>query len=357
MGRMPYAVAALYGLFALVALSNLLLMRRPRSGAAAANLCVLVPARDEAANLERLIPALREAGPDTAIYVFDDESTDGTGDVALRHGAKVIRPRESLPPGWTGKNRACHELAKAAAEDSDADWYLFLDADTYPAPDLVSGLSSLIRPGISVVTGIPKVLPGRAIEPLFLAWVGWIILATNPFGVVSRTGIGHNRFKNGQVHLWRRDIYTELWPNERVKGRIMEDVSIGRLLAQEGIRVEVANLSPILSVKMYDHWRETLDGMSKNSYEVTDSYIGTSLLALLLLSLGFLWALAGPLWWLALGLFVLSGACVLGIARTAWWILLLMPIVPVIGAFTMVRSMVWRKQGRVRWKGREYGGG
>src|ERR1019366_7317804 len=140
------------------------------------------------------------------VYVFDDESEDRTAEVAAAQGAIVICPREPLPKGWTGKNRACHELAKAAIEDSSAEWYLFLDADIYPAPGFVAAvqdLTSRVSRRTSVISGFPHIIPGRGIEPLFLAWVGWVLLATNPYGLVSLTGKGHNRFTNGQFGCWR----------------------------------------------------------------------------------------------------------------------------------------------------------
>ena len=197
-------------------------------------------------------------------------------------------------------------------------------------------------------------VPGKGIEPLFLAWVGWILLAFNPFGIVSRTRLGHNRFTNGQIHAWRADVYARLWPNEQVKGHLMEDVMVGRLLAKERVRVEVANLSKHLSVRMYETWRQTLDGMSKNSFEITGSYLGSILLAIFFALVGIGWILGGTLWWLALGLVTLSGVAVSLTVRGSIWPVLFMPIVCLIGGFTILRSAWWRKTGRTTWKGRTY---
>jgi len=339
-----------YGLFASVAVLNLLLMRRPLGGAQEIKLAVLIPARNEAANLRELLPQLAGA----KVFVFDDESDDGTGDVAAELGAQVVRPREPLPKGWTGKNRACHQLAETAIEASDAQWLLFLDADVRVTPDFlptIHGLAASSR--VPVITAFPQILPGRGIEPLFLAWVGWILLATNPFGLVSRSGMGHNRFLNGQVQLWKTSTYAELWPNEAVKDKIMEDVQMGRLLAQKGVRVEVVNLGRVLKVKMYDTWRQTLDGMSKNSFEITGSVVGSCLLALLLFALGVGWIWASSPW-LAVGILTVSGLAAALTARAAIWPVLLMPVVTTIGAYTILRSTYWKLTGKVTWKGRTY---
>ena len=104
---------------------------------------------------------------------------------------------------------------------------------------------------------------------------------------------------------------------------------------------------------MYDTWRQTLDGMSKNSHEVAGSTLGTILLAALMLFLGWGWLLGGlP----AAGLFWLGGLFVALTCRTPFWPMLLLPLVPTIGAFTLLRSLAWHRQGKVVWKGRTYGG-
>ncbi|CAN5476998.1 glycosyltransferase family 2 protein [soil metagenome] len=323
-------------------------MKRPpkRSDADGSEILCLIPARNEEANLAELIPLLKAQG--ARVAVFDDESSDRSADVAGATGATVVLPREPLPEGWTGKNRACHELA-LWAETTDARLWLFLDADVRPKPGFLDGMADLAIHA-RVVTGIPRILPGKGAEPLFMAWVGWIILVSNPFWIVALTGLSHNRFLNGQVTLWHRDTYKKLRPNEAVRGRIMEDVMMGRLLAREHVSVTVANLSRVLDVRMYENWRQTLDGFSKNSYEMTNSVTGTILVALALFVVAWAWVLSP---WAAVAFFA-SGLFVGLLARTAIWPVVLLPLALTIGSFTCLRSLWWRKTGRTAWKGRIY---
>lgn len=363
---MTILLVCFYASFAAISAINLAFMKRAKVPVGQADnvrerLCILIPARNEEANLARLLPALLGSGSEGAdipkVYVFDDESSDRTAEVAAENGAIVIRPREPLPRGWTGKNRACHELAKASAEDSDAEWLLFLDADVYPEPGFVTAilrLTEAVSRRTCVISGFPRIIPGRGIEPLFLAWVGWALLATNPYGLVSLTGRGHNRFTNGQFACWRARTYTELWPNQILKGRILEDVLIGRLCADRGIGVEVVNLSAVLGVKMYDTWRETLDGMSKNSYEITNSVLGSIFLAALLIFVSWGWLLAGTALLPCFGLFLLSGLFCIWTVRAKPYGLILLPIGITIGSYTILRSMRWHRKGQIVWKGRTY---
>ena len=75
---------------------------------------IVVPARDEAHNLPRLLASLAALTPAPAeVIVVDDHSTDGTGDLARAAGATVVVP-PPLPPGWLGKAWACHAGAQVA---------------------------------------------------------------------------------------------------------------------------------------------------------------------------------------------------------------------------------------------------
>jgi hypothetical protein len=358
---MIWLLCLVYGMLALVAASNLLLLRRAkdrRTPEEGPEIAVLIPARDEETNLLRLIPQLLAPNPGLKVYVYDDDSADGTAKVAAAAGAIVLKGGP-LPSGWTGKNNACHRLGQAAAEDSDAAWILFLDADVTPAPDFIPALratAATVRPGVGVFTAFPTLTPGEGPEPLFLAWVGWVLLSTNPFGLSARTGLGHSQFTNGQMTLWRSEVYTRLWPNERLKHAVLEDVRIGRMLKDEHVGLEVASMAGQFSVRMYENWHQALDGMSKNAYEITGTTTGSVAVALLFLLLGWAWLAAGTMWWAPLGLLTLSGVFAALTVRASWLGAIFMPVVLSIGAFAVLRSMVWHRRGAVKWKGRTYGG-
>lgn len=350
LGLVLLFLCVFYGLFVFVALTNIALMRRAQPGLAGDwNPAICIPARNEAKNLPDLLGPLRDQG--AKIFVFDDDSSDGTGEIASSFGAQVIRSRTPLPEGWTGKNRACHELAKVVAEVHDGEWIVFLDADTKPGPTFLKSLGhAVIQARTSVATGMPKIIPGRGFEPVYLGWVGWIIAATNPFGLVALTRKGHNRFMNGQIGVWRSSTYFEFMPHETMKGEVLEDVMIGRLMAAKNQPVAVLDVSEILSVAMYEDYKSALDGMSKNTCFIAGNDFGTILIGLFLLFTAWAWVLAWP----AVFLLLLSKAIVDSRAKFPIWTLPLMPITLTMGAYTCLRSVVWKRQGKIVWKGRTY---
>ncbi len=85
---------------------------------------VLIPCYNEAPTIAKVVDDFRAVLPDGDVYVYDNNSTDGTADIAGEHGA-VVR-RESRQ----GKGNVVRSMFR----DIDAEYYLMVDGDdTYPA--------------------------------------------------------------------------------------------------------------------------------------------------------------------------------------------------------------------------------
>lgn len=93
---------------------------RPAPGHAAT--LIVIPARDEAATIGQVVSALVAAGWQH-VFVIDDHSSDGTGDIASRAGATVARP--VLPLGaWGGmqlgiRHAQAHGFESVITMDAD----------------------------------------------------------------------------------------------------------------------------------------------------------------------------------------------------------------------------------------------
>ncbi len=92
---------------------------------------VIVPVKNEAANLRRCLPALAWADE---VYVVDSQSSDGTPEVAAEHGATVVQfqfdgtyPKKK---NWALENLPFHN-----------DWVLIVDADEVVVPDLAEEIA------------------------------------------------------------------------------------------------------------------------------------------------------------------------------------------------------------------------
>jgi glycosyltransferase involved in cell wall biosynthesis len=91
-----------------------------------ATACVLIPARNEAATIARVVRGCRHAG--FAVRVIDDSSTDETAHLAAQAGAEVF----SLTGPHHGKTAALHRaLIQLPAS---VEWLFFLDGDGQHVP-------------------------------------------------------------------------------------------------------------------------------------------------------------------------------------------------------------------------------
>ena len=88
---------------------------------------ILVAAHDEADRVGTTIDALRRAFPDARITVADDASRDGTAEVAMRHGAEVVRRGRSHGKG--GNMTAAAESVMEFARAPDPPVFLLCDGD------------------------------------------------------------------------------------------------------------------------------------------------------------------------------------------------------------------------------------
>lgn len=94
-------------------------------------IAVLIPCYNESKTIEKVVRDFRRVLPDAVIYVYDNNSSDGTGEIAERAGAVVRRER------MQGKGNVIRRMFR----EIDADCYVMADGDdTYPAenaPELV----------------------------------------------------------------------------------------------------------------------------------------------------------------------------------------------------------------------------
>lgn len=92
---------------------------------------VLIPCYNESRTIEKVVRDFKRVLPEAAVYVYDNNSTDGTAEIAACAGAIVRRERRQ------GKGNVIRRMFR----DIDADCYVMADGDdTYPAeaaPEMV----------------------------------------------------------------------------------------------------------------------------------------------------------------------------------------------------------------------------
>ena len=108
-------------------------------------IAVLIPCRDEAVSIGQVVADFRRALPDARIYVYDNNSTDETANIALRAGAIVRQERRQ------GKGNVVRRMFA----DIEADAYVLVDGDgTYDPSDAPTMVRMLANQQLDMVTGV-----------------------------------------------------------------------------------------------------------------------------------------------------------------------------------------------------------
>ena len=121
-----------------------------------ARVAVIVPCYNEAITIAQVIADFRAALPDAQIHVYDNNSTDGTADIARAHGAQVRHV------GLQGKAQVMRRLFA----DVDAEVYVMVDGDdTYHAASAPKLVEAVLARGADMVVGVRESTAELAYRP------------------------------------------------------------------------------------------------------------------------------------------------------------------------------------------------
>jgi hopene-associated glycosyltransferase HpnB len=205
---------------------------------------VVIPARNEADGIAETVASLLRqdyAGP-LKIILVDDDSSDGTADVARRTAASLnaserlaIIDGQPLPRGWTGKLWAVKQGVAAAQSAADASEYILLsDADIRYAPEVLTGLMARAVANKLVLTSLMVKLrcesfAERALIPAFIFFFQMLY----PFPWVNKPASATAAAAGGCM-LVRSDALKTAGGIDAIRNALIDDCSLAKLLKAQG---------------------------------------------------------------------------------------------------------------------------
>lgn len=337
---------------------------------------VIVPARDEERNIERVLRSVAASRyPIFEILVVDDRSGDRTAQRAAsvdsgRAQRLEVISGEPLPEGWLGKPWACWQGAARAR----GDLLLFTDADTVHGPDLLSrSVGELHDRESDALTVLGRQLMETFWERLVQPQIFMTMMVRF---VDQRRPLPQRRWRsaiaNGQYLLFRREVYEAIDGHRAVRDQVVEDQALAQRLVRGGYRLWVGRDEGQLATRMYHSLGEIVAGWSKNlvlgGLQSLPPWIRPFAPALLLLTGVVLWllpplVLVGALAGLFGGVSLGWSAAVVTASILFWAVVgarlgaparygALYPLGAAVGSWVLVRS--WLRMGNVVWKGRAY---
>jgi hopene-associated glycosyltransferase HpnB len=300
-------------------------------------IAVIVPARDEAPQIAASIGSLlnQDYRGEWTVILVDDESSDGTAEIATRIEAaaacerlRVIRSKP-LPPGWTGKLWAVDQGVDAAmALPHRPDYLLLTDADIVHATDSVSRLVGHAHLRGLVLNSLMaklhcKTLVERAFVPAFIFFFQMLY----PFAWVNAPRAASAAAAGGCM-LLRADSLVRVGGIAVIRNALIDDCALAKVLKPQGA-IGLALTERVTSIRPYASLQAVRQMIARSAY----AQLRYSPVVLAAIAAGLLLAfLAPPL------IAILSSGTARLMALTAW-ALMAMAYQPVLRFYAL--SPLW----------------
>jgi cellulose synthase/poly-beta-1,6-N-acetylglucosamine synthase-like glycosyltransferase len=222
---------------------------------------IIVPARNEEATIAACLESLiAQAGLEYEIIVVDDDSTDGTAEIARSFANVKVIPAGPLPDNWTGKNNAMSAGAKVAK----GKWLLFTDADTIHAP---GSLARAVAEAAEHDAALLSYSPAQEVHGFWEKAVMPVIFAelatTYPPQAVNDPA-SPIAAANGQYLMISREAYNAVGGHTTISADLLEDVALARLVKRSGRKIFFRYAPEAVRTRMYRTFAQLREGWTKN---------------------------------------------------------------------------------------------
>jgi glycosyltransferase involved in cell wall biosynthesis len=239
----------------------------PLADAECPRISLLFAARDEEEKLPGALATLATIDyPNLEIIAVDDRSQDATGRILDEFAASHERFRvvhvTALPPGWLGKPHALQKAYEASA----GEWLLFTDADVRFAPDALRRAAAIVRQkSLDHFTLFGDVEMVGFWETVVITFFGLAFhIAHDPYQVSnphSRAYVGVGAFQ-----LMKRSAYEACGTHRRLAMEVVDDVKLGKLVKQAGLRSSVAVAQEAVVIRWHAGVGNLIRGVTKNFF-------------------------------------------------------------------------------------------
>lgn len=234
----------------------------------------IVPARNEAKTIARSIESLakQDYPGEFSIFVVDDHSNDGTGDLALKAAAEcgaaqriTVHRAAELPKEWAGKVWAMNEGVAVAAGKAP-DYFWFTDADIVHAPDTLRRLvyrtenDSLDLASLMVLLQA-KAFPERLLIPPFLYF---FLMLYPPRWIADPKA--HTAGAAGGCILLRRTALERIGGMAAIRSEVIDDCALARAVKKSGGRIWMGLTRASVSLRSYGSFGEIRDLVARTAF-------------------------------------------------------------------------------------------
>lgn len=245
---------------------------------------IVIPARDEADVISKCLGSLlRQDYPGScSVVLVDDNSTDGTADIARRVAAEgdpdqrlMIVSGAALPEGWTGKLWAVSQGMAAARSGGPVDYFLLSDADIVYAPEILRWLVAHTMARDALLTSfMVKLRCDSSAERFLVPAFVFFFQMLYPFPWVNRSTHDAAAAAGGCI-LVRASSLQEIGGIETIRNALIDDCALARKLKTKG-PIWLGLTERVASIRSYPNWSDIAQMVSRSAY----AQLGYSLIQL-----------------------------------------------------------------------------
>ncbi len=234
-----------------------LLDKTPKDLAKWPDVVAVIPARNEAEQIETVLKALLEQQYPGRfeIIVVNDSSTDDTAEIVKSiNGARLVNAA-SLPDGWAGKMWALSEGLRQA-EKLKPEYYWLSDADIYHEAGVLKALVGHAETRQTALTSQMVRLKcesfwEKLLVPAFIFYFALIY----PFRAINNPASSIAGAAGGSI-LIKREALDAIGSIAAIKDALIDDCALGKEVKQKGYKIWLGFAEQSISLRGY----ETLAG-------------------------------------------------------------------------------------------------
>ena len=228
------------------------------------DITVLIPARNEAETIKDTLPALTAQGRGLNIILIDDQSSDGTGQVARKAMDEnlLIIKGESLPSGWTGKLWALEQ----GRGHIKTPFTLLLDADIEPLPGIIGELKRAMQErDVQLISLMAELRMETFWERLLMPAFIYFFKLLYPFRL-SNTGTSRVAAAAGGCILLETRLLHEIGGFDSLRGELIDDCALARRIKTLGYKTWIGLTHSVRSIRQYEKLRTIWEMVARTAF-------------------------------------------------------------------------------------------
>ena len=266
---MVIAAFLLNTLLLLITLINFALLRRPtKARTINERVAILLPVRNEAENIERILNELLAQVnlKDFQIIVINDNSEDKTAAIAsdFKSPQITLLNAPAPQPGWIGKVSAL-DFGLNRLSNANSEYIISIDADVSFKADAISrAIATAQDLNLDFLSPYPRQIAVTWTERLIQPLLQWSWMSTVLLRGAEKIPMKSTVICNGQFLVMKTQSLIKSGGFAAVSQYVLDDIELGRAFVRAGFRGVVIDGSELAATRMYSSFSEIKAGYGKS---------------------------------------------------------------------------------------------